>query len=575
MNRAGHLTHSSTGRMMILGLLIIFHVVMGMDYESRLVSQWRTLSQMCRDRHYKSCVGIDNTNWTDVKSSKLSNRGISYSGLGKVYVWELKTFDATGQARTRGGDTWFVILRDKVQRIKLPVRVIDQADGTYLLYVALTVPGRYHLHAMLWYSDCHGLQEPTRNSTEERSYLDDLEKTMSKEDHCYVGQRIAWPVFAKGWTEQTREFVTMASSDTTCSSEWCESVRRTGVSPSAPVHDETKRPRGQSYRTELYHYRRNNSLHSVDCCSPPPLPKRAVKRVLLYGDSTMRNLWDILLYMARKPCRIKSEFMKPRVVQDEFKNPTACDPVDSIHDVDPRLAEILLSCTQGAPFSTVPVATSSSDILSHFPWTHLVNLSLPFVYNLTFAQQYQQRASNSSLAAILSTLPPPIGNGPEFSIVYIDGWGCRHPSSAVTKDLQDAKSGDVLVFNVGAHCQRSQTFVYWQRYVDEMAVALKKIMTESDVLVVWRSTWNIEENVFRSHPEHVNGWVPQAHFNTDARRILFDSYAEHVLLPLGVHVFDSYGLSSIGDNKMHDMFHVDVPTSFAMHRAMFKDLICP
>ena len=280
--------------------------------------------------------------------------------------------------------------------------------------------------------------------------------------------------------------------------------------------------------------------------------------------------------MARKPCRIKPQFMVPRVVQDEFRNPSACDLVDSIHDVDPRLAEILLQCTLGAPYSTVPVATSSSDILSHFPWTFLVNLSLPQVYNLTFAQQYKEKtANNATLAAKLGSLPHPIGSGPEFSIVYIDGWGCRHPSSAVTKDLLDATNGDLLMFNVGAHCQRSQTFAYWQRYVDEMAVALKKIMAGSDVVVIWRSTWNIEENVFRSHPEHANGWVPQAHFNTDARRILFDSYAEHVLLPLGVHVYDSYGISSIGDNKLHDMFHVDVPTSFAMHRSMFKDLICP
>lgn len=561
---------------MILSLLFTIPLVLAMDYETRVVTQWRTLSQMCSDRAYRSCNGMDKSNWTDVKPSKLSNRGISYTGLGKVYTWELRTFTATGQARTRGGDSWFVILRDREMRLKLPVRVIDQADGTYLLTVMLTAPGQYMLHAMLWYSDCQGLQEPTHNSSEERSYLDDLEKKLSKGDHCYIGHRISWPMFAKGWTEQTREFIKMASSDTACNSEWCESIRRTSPSSFAPVNNGTRRPRGRSFRTELYHYRRNHTIHSLDCCTPPPLPKTEVKRVLLYGDSTMRNLWDILLYMARKPCRIKQEFLKPRVVQDEFKNPTACDPVDSIQDVDPLLAEILLQCTKGAPFSTVPVSTSSSDILSHFPWTHLVNLSLPFVYNLTFSQQYQQKASsNATLAAKLSTLPPPIGKGPEFSIVYIDGWGCRHPSSVVTDDLSHAKNGDVLVFNVGAHCQRSQTFVLWQRYVNEMALVLTKIMAESNVVVIWRSTWNIEENVFRSHPEHVNGWVPQAHFNTDARRILFDSYAEHVLLPLGVHVFDSYGISSIGDNKLHDMFHVDVPTSFAMHRSMFKDLICP
>ena len=70
----------------------------------------------------------------------------------------------------------------------------------------------------------------------------------------------------------------------------------------------------------------------------------------------------------------------------------------------------------------------------------------------------------------------------------------------VIEDLLHAKSGDTLLFNVGAHCQRSMTFVDWQRYVDDLAVALKKITSEGDVVVIWRSTWNVEENVFRSHP---------------------------------------------------------------------------
>ena len=280
--------------MMILGLFLIIRLVSSLDYESSIVNQWRTISQMCSDRSYKSCNNIDKSKWTDAKSSRLSNMGISYTGVGKAYAWELQTFTAAGDERKKGGDSWFVILRDKEQRLKLPVRVIDRGDGTYSLHVVLSAPGKFHLHAMLWYSDCHGYQEPTLNSSEERSYLDDFEKKLSKTDHCYIGQRIAWPVFAKGWTEASREFVPMASADTACSSDWCESLRRPPFSLTPSVHSETRRPRGKSYRTELYHFRRNNSIHSLDCCSPPPLPKKQVKRLLLYGDSTMRNIWDIL-----------------------------------------------------------------------------------------------------------------------------------------------------------------------------------------------------------------------------------------------------------------------------------------
>ncbi len=43
-----------------------------------------------------------------------------------------------------------------------------------------------------------------------------------------------------------------------------------------------------------------------------------------------------------------------------------------------------------------------------------------------------------------------------------------------------------------------------------------------------------------------NRYVPQAHFNTDARRLLFDSYAEHVLVPIGVHIWDVYGVAAMG-----------------------------
>ncbi len=91
---------------------------------------------------------------------------------------------------------------------------------------------------------------------------------------------------------------------------------------------------------------------------------------------------------------------------------------------------------------------------------------------------------------------------------------------------------------------------------------------------MWRTTFLIEENVFRSHPEHVNGYVSQAHFNTDARRATFDSYVEHVLRPVGVHIWDVYGVSAMGTNKQHDMFHPDAPTMWPLNTDMMDLFGC-
>ena len=64
-----------------------------------------------------------------------------------------------------------------------------------------------------------------------------------------------------------------------------------------------------------------------------------------------------------------------------------------------------------------------------------------------------------------------------------------------------------------------------------------------------------------------------AHFSTDARRLLFDSYAEYVMRRAGVTVWDVFGSSSVGDNKWHDMVHLDFFTMRVMNLDLL-DLIC-
>ena len=99
---------------------------------------------------------------------------------------------------------------------------------------------------------------------------------------------------------------------------------------------------------------------------------------------------------------------------------------------------------------------------------------------------------------------------------------------------------DVLVMNIGAHCSRSMAFEPWQRYIETVAAYVKAELIAKGVPVIWRTSFLMKEHVFRSYT-HADGYVPPAHFNTEARRQIFDSYAEHVLAPVGVHIWDVYG----------------------------------
>ena len=69
--------------------------------------------------------------------------------------------------------------------------------------------------------------------------------------------------------------------------------------------------------------------------------------------------------------------------------------------------------------------------------------------------------------------------------------------------------------------------------------------------------------------------MPPAHFNTEARRLMFDSYAEHVLVPLGVHMWDVYGISAMGDYRPSDMVHTDGATIWAQNTDMMDLFVCP
>ena len=70
----------------------------------------------------------------------------------------MTTFDKNGKRRKKGGDSWYLLLRDYQQRLRVPIRLFDDGNGTYTGGVHFLFPGNYTLWGWLYYSDCHGLQ---------------------------------------------------------------------------------------------------------------------------------------------------------------------------------------------------------------------------------------------------------------------------------------------------------------------------------------------------------------------------------------------------------------------------------
>lgn len=97
---------------------------------------------------------------------------------------------------------------------------------------------------------------------------------------------------------------------------------------------------------------------------------------------------------------------------------------------------------------------------------------------------------------------------------------------------------------------------------------------ETGAQVVWRTSYLAKEHVFRSS-NHANGYVSSTHFQTDQRRQLFDAYAEDVLIPIGVHIWDVLGESAMGDYKPHDYVHTDGKTTWHQNNDMMDLFACP
>ena len=71
---------------------------------------------------------------------------------------------------------------------------------------------------------------------------------------------------------------------------------------------------------------------------------------------------------------------------------------------------MLKRCTDGLPWTSVPVGVNQPDLLQPYPMAQYFNMS-DFQYNDTFFRNHV----------------PPLEGRPkrEFTVIYSDGWGCR------------------------------------------------------------------------------------------------------------------------------------------------------
>ena len=510
--------------------------------DDRTRGYWKELTRICPNRNFTSCHGIDRSSWTHAARTTFSP--LTSNGLGQWSSITLQTYDHNGNKKTKGGDSWFLLLRDYHQRHRLPTRVFDEGNGSYTVWAYFLFPGNYSIAGWLWYSDCHGLQEPTPSEKNPGGGMDFYEQNALKQDHCYIGERI----------QKTSVALIPTGDPPSCMTQ-CK------LPHSQKVSAEKGGP-GLVWRMETYSHRQNHTIHLDYCCRPRlPAPSKPFSRFLFYGDSTIKNSWEILLFMARKPC--KPHVWKPRMFHELFDASHACS-VAPLSEVDKDLDTILRRCTGGLPWSTVPVGANSNDInqyvQSEMGKSILFNMS-NFVYNDTYARNHNPPIQ----------LPLPR----EFTMVYLDGWGQRQTDFVIKETFEgQLRAGDSLVINLGAHYTRAETFDDWRTLIDKLAVYLKRMMAETGAQVVFRTSYLAKEHVFRSY-KHMDGYVSPAHFQTDHRRQIFDSYAEDALIPIGVHIWDVVGESAMGDYKPGDMVHTDGWTTWIQNNDMMDLFACP
>lgn len=325
---------------------------------------------------------------------------------------QLTTFAASGRPKTTGGDAWDVVLHDAEQCLRVPSRVLDLGNGSYSVAFLPHFPGNYTLVMRLAYSDCNAIMDPPGDAERE---------TLSEEGTCYIGSKVTLPGAVHVTSEYARD-----SCDVGAPGRWgAAAVQGAGTSGVPPGSEAG----GVVIRGEEAAVRRIGSIVFLPCCTErlrglaqgsldpgsrsgphsghpsghtafahpqhaghgsrhlearvqhPAVrgstrgPGPRVTRLLLWGDSTVKRQWLMLLMLARQHCRITWE---PRAFEEQY-TPEACEAVPPDQLADPELETLLRQITSGLPWTDIPVATNTIEVSRYFPLAGLADL-----HNATF-----------------------------------------------------------------------------------------------------------------------------------------------------------------------------------------------
>ena len=394
-----------------------------LDLDERTRGYWRHLTGICPNRNYSSCHVITiRSTWTHAARSQFSN--LTFRGLGNWSTLALKTYDHQGNAKRTGGDSWFLLFQDSGRRV--PTRVFDEGDGTYTVVANFLFPGFYHLTGWLYYSNCHGLQEPHENHENadlKRNRLDVYyTKALKKHDHCWIGERIRRTGLVEIKASHHQPPSCLHSSQ-------CQETQH--------ILKLDRNQPGHVFRMESYSHRVNRSTELAPCCRPRlPAPLKPFERLLFFGDSTVRNSWLMMMFLARRPCRPS---FQPRTLFEPF-GVTIC-PLAPMSEVDPQFDQILKKCTGGLPWSTVPVGTNNFDVSRHVQLpmgkSMLFDMSANWTYNDTYAKNH--------IPPVALPLPR------EFTFIYLDGKGNWDGDDLWSYTFEGkVRSTDMIVLNLGS-----------------------------------------------------------------------------------------------------------------------------
>eukprot|EP00884_Botryococcus_braunii_P005129 jgi/Botrbrau1/14617/Bobra.0364s0001.1 len=472
------------------------------DIDSSLRRYWRTLTQrVCTNLHYKSCKGVPRENWSDANLTRVLATPISSGSLEHVPDNNVHSHGAPQ------GYRWGLVG-------DCPARSRPVPQGADPLLCLLGSPG------------------------------DAERETLTEADTCYIGSKVVAPAAVTvgphyGPTScmlpaaTPRAWVPPPGDPGALRGEEA-AVRQGGIIflPCCNEHLKAQaRKRGPRVGGRGAPSTGRNAVHAVHSLGNPPDPPNAasplrrprISRLLLWGDSTTKRQWLMLMMLARQHCRI--EWM-PHLFEEQYV-PEACQTVPPDAFADPELEAVLKDATEAFPGQTSPSQPTPSRCREEDPGREEAT-----------RRRRLTRASEGDAEAVTS--PGTLGDGLKY-IVYIDGMGCRDLGS-IRWDLEETtRDTDLLVINVGLHCILGHSFHQWQSYISSLAPFLATLPAR----VVWRSNFGIKEHVWRNKKE----WAASMQAETDARRFMFDSYAEDVMRSHGITVWDVHGILNLGEYR--------------------------